>query len=183
MPVISRFFESERLEMAKEKLCQAFGIAALREHQIKAGENTMSGINTLYDIPTGGSKTLAFWLPLFYHWEPGNTSRQSEKVVVVISSLNALMDTQAKDLNNRGIPAIALNSENGKPKDLFKVRVVSLVIDEAHCVSEWGNDDSHPDYAEVGVPHIWFWNCLLCTPSAFPLLLCSHSLQFIGDRA
>ncbi|THU77687.1 P-loop containing nucleoside triphosphate hydrolase protein, partial [Dendrothele bispora CBS 962.96] len=192
--------------MAKEKLCQAFGVATLREHQIKAGENIISGINTLYDIPTGGGKTLAFWLPLFYHWEPGNTSRQSEKVVVVISPLNALMDTQAKDLNNRGIPAIALNSENGKPEDLFetlpnnqqriKYRVILLspemakssavhekvlknpifkkscievVIDEAHCVSEWGNDDFRPDYAEVGV-------LLARLPSTVPVLAASATM-------
>ncbi|THU80920.1 hypothetical protein K435DRAFT_780176 [Dendrothele bispora CBS 962.96] len=112
MPVISRFFESERLEMAKEKLCQVFGIAALREHQIKAGENIISGTNTLYDIPTGGGKTL---------------------------------------------------------------------IGVARCAAGWRVCKE----IRLGVIIIgfWFWNCLLCTPSASPSLLCSHSLQFLGDRA
>ncbi|THV00440.1 hypothetical protein K435DRAFT_776563 [Dendrothele bispora CBS 962.96] len=34
---------------------------------------------------------------------------------------------------------------------IFKKSCLELVIDEAHCVSEWGNDDFRLDYAEVGV--------------------------------
>ncbi|THU97532.1 P-loop containing nucleoside triphosphate hydrolase protein [Dendrothele bispora CBS 962.96] len=206
MALQPRFFESERLERAKDSLCKVFGVPNLREHQIKAGENIISGITTLYDIPTGGGKTLAFWLPLFYYWKPGDTSRESEKVVVVISPLNALMGSQAKDLNDRGITAVALNSESGKPEDLFetlpnnqrriKYRVVllspemakssafhekvlknpvfkksciSVVIDEAHCISEWGTDDFRPDYAEVGV-------MLARLPSNVPILAASATM-------
>jgi len=80
----------------------------MREHQEKAGQNIIMGQTTLYDVPTGGGKTLAFWYPLFYHWAPGE---DSQKVVLVISPLNALMNSQAKDLMNRGVPAIALNPE------------------------------------------------------------------------
>ncbi|THU83308.1 hypothetical protein K435DRAFT_429216, partial [Dendrothele bispora CBS 962.96] len=111
----------------KRLVIKVFRVPNLREHQIKAAENIIPGITTLYDIPTGGGKTLAFWLPLFYHWRPGDTSRESEKVVVVINPLNALMGSQAKDLNDRGITAVALNSESGKPEDLFEVRAIPFL--------------------------------------------------------
>ncbi|KAK7472075.1 hypothetical protein VKT23_000190 [Stygiomarasmius scandens] len=96
-----RNIDLERLERARETLCNVFGISALREHQERAGRNIIQGLSTIYDVPTGGGKTLAFWYPLFYYWKPGDEEPASQKVVLV------------------GIPAIAVNS-SGHAKELFE---------------------------------------------------------------
>ncbi|THU97464.1 P-loop containing nucleoside triphosphate hydrolase protein, partial [Dendrothele bispora CBS 962.96] len=116
-PRIPARLDERRLEEARNRLCEVFEVPALREHQEKAGQNIILGKTTLYDVPTGGGKTLTFWLPLFYHLVQGG---DCQKVVLVISPLNALMNSQAKDLVDRGISAVALNSEGGNIEDLFE---------------------------------------------------------------
>lgn len=75
----------------------------------------------VYDIPTGGGKTIAFWYPLFYDWGSRGDILTSQRVVLVVSPLNALMNTQADRLREIGIPALAVNSEGGKIEDMFEV--------------------------------------------------------------
>ncbi|THU76352.1 P-loop containing nucleoside triphosphate hydrolase protein [Dendrothele bispora CBS 962.96] len=194
--------DERRLEEARNRLCEVFGVPALRDHQEKAGQNIMLGKTTLYDVPTGGGKTLAFWYPLFYHLAQGG---DCQKVVLVVSPLNALMNSQAKDLADRGISAVALNSEGGDIEDLFekdssshgrlKYRVIfvspemaltrrfhqrvlkdkgfgnnciELVIDEAHCVTEWG-ENFREEYAELS-------QLLARLPSGLPVLLASATM-------
>lgn len=116
------------------------------------------------------------------------------------------MDSQAKSLNDRRVPAVAITSTSGDmeralmvrakttvltlastvgPQDLggnkyrvgflgpelaissqfhekvlnkksFSDNIISLVIDEAHCVSEWGTEEFRPDFAKVpGVPSLF----------------------------
>ncbi|THU94535.1 P-loop containing nucleoside triphosphate hydrolase protein, partial [Dendrothele bispora CBS 962.96] len=198
--------DPERLRGARETLCSLFNISTLREHQEKAGRNIIQGLNTMYDVPTGGGKTLAFWYPLFYYWKPGDTDFASQKVILVISPLNALMETQAKELSDRGIPAIAVNSlshadelfevhgstesefrlkyrviitspetaltssfqERLLQTKVFKKGCISIVIDEGHCIAEWGGD-FRPHYDAVG-------KLLARCPSHVPVLVASATM-------
>ncbi|KAF5359069.1 hypothetical protein D9758_004889 [Tetrapyrgos nigripes] len=177
------------LQRARDTLCKTWSIPSLREHQEKAGRNIIQGISTMYDVPTGGGKTLSFWYPLFYHSE---LNPQSQKVVLVISPLNALMDAQVKDLLGKGIQAVALNSSSKAEElfeeitmdpsqpptrrlkyqllktDEFKSACVSVIVDEAHCIAEWGGD-FRPRYDAVG-------KLLARCPSHVPVLIASATM-------
>ncbi|KAJ7235274.1 P-loop containing nucleoside triphosphate hydrolase protein [Mycena haematopus] len=180
IPVAS--LDPERLELSAQRLCQVFGIQSLHPHQEEAGQNILRGISTFLDVPTGGGKTLAFWYALFYHWQPGNIEKDCQKIVLVVGPLVALMEDQAKTLNEKGIPAVAItgNSPNleqsltdfgqnkyrvglvGPEMALstsfhekvlnqieFIKNIICLVIDELHCIWEWGNDDFRPEYRQI----------------------------------
>jgi superfamily II DNA helicase RecQ len=114
--------DPERLKVAAQTLCNVFGIASPHPHQEKAGQNILKGISTLLDVPTGGGKTIAFWYALFYHWQPGNMDDEAQKIVLVIGPLIALLQSQARTLNEKGIPAVAII---GGSKDLEKTLIVS----------------------------------------------------------
>ncbi|KAF5372947.1 hypothetical protein D9758_001461 [Tetrapyrgos nigripes] len=111
------------LQTAKTRLCEVFDIPSLRTHQEAAALNIIRGQSTIYDVPTGGGKTLAFYLSLFYHWDPQHPPSADQKSMIVVSPLNALMDAQKKALEERGIPATALNSGGGKAEDIFGVHL------------------------------------------------------------
>jgi hypothetical protein len=51
---------------------------------------------------------LWLWNLLFYHWQPGNIGRDSQKIVLVVGLLVALLEEQAKNLNVKGILAVLL---------------------------------------------------------------------------
>ncbi|KAJ6607229.1 P-loop containing nucleoside triphosphate hydrolase protein [Mycena sp. CBHHK59/15] len=174
--------DPERLRVAAQSLCDVFGIHSLHPHQKEAGQNILRGISTFLDVPTGGGKTIAFWFALFYHWQPGNTSKECQKIVLVIGPLVGLLEQQAITLNTKHIPAAAITS---KSKDLnqllmdlgnnkfrvgfvgpemalstqfhekvlnnilFTNNIIALVIDEAHCICEWGGDDFRPEYRKI----------------------------------
>jgi len=131
-------------------------------------QSVLEGEDTFALLPTGGGKSMCFQIPAL----------AKEGICVVISPLVALMKNQVSALQNKGIKAMALTSGisyneldilldnciygNYKflylsperlQQDIVKQRIkqmnVNLIaVDEAHCISQWGND-FRPAYKNI----------------------------------
>jgi len=144
------------------------GYTAFRSLQEKVVTAVGAGQDMLVLMPTGGGKSLCFQLPTLC--KPG--------LCLVVSPLIALMQDQVRQLQKRGIPAVALHSgldskeiEKGLAictagqvkflylsperlqtasfvKKLATLQVSLVAIDEAHCIAEWGHD-FRPAYLQI----------------------------------
>jgi len=138
-------------------------------------------------LPTGGGKSICFQIPALI----------KDGICIVVTPLIALMKDQVKSLKEKGIKAIAINSgisysdldtqlDNciyGNYKFLYlsperlqqplvieriqQMKVNLIAIDEAHCISQWGND-FRPAYKNISTirqihPHV---NCIALTATA-----------------
>jgi ATP-dependent DNA helicase RecQ len=138
-------------------------------------------------LPTGGGKSICFQIPALIQ----------DGICIVVSPLIALMKDQVNTLKAKGIKAIALTSgmsykdldtqlDNciyGNYKFLYlsperlqqplvqeriqQMRVNLIAVDEAHCISQWGND-FRPAYKNINTlrelhPHV---NCIALTATA-----------------
>jgi ATP-dependent DNA helicase RecQ len=149
-------------------LQNTFGLQAFRPGQREIIRPLLAGRSALAVFPTGAGKSLCYQL----------TALHLDGLTLVISPLIALMKDQVDDLTRRGIAAAKLDStleseewfellrklRSGKIKLLYisperlsnerfvnvlrQIKVSLLVVDEAHCISEWGHN-FRPDYLRI----------------------------------
>ena len=166
-----------------------WNFTSFRPFQEEIIDAVIEGEDVFALLPTGGGKSLCFQIPAL----------AKEGICIVVSPLIALMKDQVTSLKNKGIKALSITSgislneldtlldnciygnykflylsperlQQELVQDRIKQMNVNLIaVDEAHCISQWGND-FRPAYKNIQLlrqiqPGV---NCIALTASAVP---------------
>ena len=189
--------------MYHQTLKKYFGFDSLRLGQEEVITRVLNGHSTAAIFPTGSGKSLCYQLPAI----------ELPHLTLVISPLLALMKDQLDFLATKNIPAASIDSSQtwqqtqqvmqqirqGEIKVLMisverlknerfrhfigQIPISLLVVDEAHCISEWGHN-FRPDYLKL--PHyqqaLNIPQVLLLTATATPAVIQDMQDKFAIDK-
>lgn len=160
---------------AAETLKRYWGYDSFRPVQEEIVMSVLSGRDTLGLLPTGGGKSLTFQVP----------AMMSDGLTIVVTPLISLMKDQADNLRQRGIRACYLHASMSRREynlvmdrcsmgmvkllylspeklasatfadQLRTLPVKLIVVDEAHCISQWGYDFRPPYLKIAGIRRLF----------------------------